>query len=93
VASYIAFCFGYPISRGSVVLAGAGAMIISFSAFIGINIFWGDLLREKEDAFFERLSIKKSFENKPKKAKEPSLIREWFKAIHDKVCPSITLEE
>ena len=33
VVSYIAFCFGYPISRAPVVLAGAGLIIIYFSAF------------------------------------------------------------
>ena len=90
VVGYIAFCFGYLISRQPVELAGAGAAIIAFSAFIGINVCWGDLIKEKEGAFLQRLSIKKTYERKPK---EPSLIREWFKAIHDKVCPSITLEE
>ena len=93
VASYIAFCFGYSISREPAVLAGVGVIIISFSALIGINVCWGDLIKEKEDAFLQRLSIKKTFKTEPKKPKEPSIIREWFKAIHDKVCPSITLEE
>jgi hypothetical protein len=90
VVSYIAFCFGYPISKEPVLLAGAGVIVIAFSAFIGINICWGDLIKEKEDDFFQLFSIKEFYERKPK---EPSLIREWFKAIHDKVCPSITLEE
>ena len=90
VAAYIAFCFGYLISEDPVLLAIPGAIIIAFSAFIGINVCWGDLIKEKEGAFLQRLSIKKTYERKPK---DPSLIREWFKAIHDKVCPSITLEE
>ena len=90
VASYIALCSGHPISKEPALLAGAGAAIIAFSAFIGINVCWGDLIKEKEGAFLQRLSIKKTYE---RKLKEPSLIREWFKAIHDKVCPSITLEE
>jgi len=93
VVGYIAFCFGYLISRQPVELAGAGAAIIAFSAFIGINVCWGDLLREKENAFLQRISIEKTFERKPKKPKEPGLIRVWLKAMHDKVCPSITLEE
>jgi len=93
VAAYIAFCFGYPISGQPFLLAGAGAAVIAFTAFIAINVCWGDLLRGKENAFLQRISIKKSFERKPKKPKEPGLIRVWLKAMHDKVCPSITLEE
>ena len=93
VAIYIAFCFGYAISDEPVALASFGAVIIAFSAFIGINGCWGDLIKEKESAFLQRISIKKSYERKPKKAKEPGLIRVWLKAVHDKVCPSITLEK
>ena len=93
VAAYIAFCFGYPISGQPVVLSAAGATIIAFTAFMAINVCWGDLIKEKEGAFFRRFLIKKSYERKPKKAKEPGLIRVWLKAMHDKVCPSITLEE
>ena len=90
VAAYIAFCFGYTISDEPVALAGVGVAIIAFTAFIAINVCWGDLIKEKEGAFYSAFQLKKTYERKPK---EPSLIREWFKAIHDKVCPSITLEE
>ena len=93
VAMYVEFCLGRLTQDGSVPMAFIGGATITIIAALLINRRWGDYFKEKEKRLLKRYRTKTSFESKPKKPKEPSLIREWFKAIHDKVCPSITLEE
>ena len=87
MATSVMYIFGYHVFNERLPMVGficMGVLLLSFILFK-----YGEIMAEKLIYFLDERRDKK---DKPKNRK-PSLFKARIKAMHDKVCPEITLEE